>query len=91
MKFTTLLGAVSIAALTTGLNAQDADLLVFDYSGFELPEHHAAYIAKYGQSPTFAFFGDEDDCDSCERALFELRCLEPMVVGRASCVCTDLH
>ena len=56
MKFTTLLGAVSIAALTTGLNAQDADLLVFDYSGFELPEHHAAYIAKYGQSPTFAFF-----------------------------------
>tara|TARA_R110002167_G_scaffold202616_1_gene406452 strand:- start:54549 stop:55592 length:1044 start_codon:yes stop_codon:yes gene_type:complete len=71
MKFTTLLGAVSIAALTTGLNAQDADLLVFDYSGFELPEHHAAYIAKYGQSPTFAFFGDEDEAFQKIRAGFQ--------------------
>ncbi|MDB9838595.1 extracellular solute-binding protein [bacterium] len=71
MKFTTLLGAVSVAALCTSAAAQDADLMVFDYSGFELPEHHAAYIAQHGQSPTFAFFGDEDEAFQKIRAGFQ--------------------
>lgn len=71
MKFTTLLGAVSIAALGSSLAAQDAELLVFDYSGFEVPEHHAAYIAKHGQSPSFAFFGDEDEAFQKIRSGFQ--------------------
>ena len=71
MKFTTLLGAVSIAALGSSLVAQDAELLVFDYSGFEVPEHHAAYIAKHGQSPSFAFFGDEDEAFQKIRSGFQ--------------------
>lgn len=71
MKLTTLLGAVSIAALGTSLAAQDTDLLVFDYSGFEVPEHHAAYIAKHGQSPSFAFFGDEDEAFQKIRSGFQ--------------------
>jgi len=65
------MGAVSIAALGTSLSAQDAELMVFDYSGFELPEHHAAYIAQHGQSPTFAFFGDEDEAFQKIRAGFQ--------------------
>ena len=71
MKCTTLLGAVSIAALGSSLAAQDAELLVFDYSGFEVPEHHAAYIAKHGQSPSFAFFGDEDEAFQKIRSGFQ--------------------
>jgi len=71
MKFTTLLGAVSIAALGSSLAAQDAESLVFDYSGFEVPEHHAAYIAKHGQSPSFAFFGDEDEAFQKIRSGFQ--------------------
>ena len=71
MKFTSLLGAVSIAAIGSSLAAQDAELLVFDYSGFEVPEHHAAYIAKHGQSPSFAFFGDEDEAFQKIRSGFQ--------------------
>lgn len=41
--------------------AQDSELLVFDYSGYEVPEYHQSYIAEHGQSPSFTFFGDEEE------------------------------
>lgn len=71
MKFTTLMGAVSLAALGTAVAAQDADLLVFDYSGFEEPQHHTVYNALHGDDPTFAFFGDEDEAFQKIRAGFQ--------------------
>jgi len=71
MKFTTLLGAVSVAAISTAAIAQDTDLLVFDYSGFEEEQHHTAYIAQHGQAPAFAFFGDEDEAFQKIRAGFQ--------------------
>lgn len=71
MKFSTLLGAASVAALATAVTAQDADLLVFDYSGFENPSYHQAYIDAHGASPTFAFFGDEDEAFQKVRAGFQ--------------------
>jgi spermidine/putrescine transport system substrate-binding protein len=71
MTFRTLLGAVSVAALGTTAFAQDTDLLVFDYSGFEEEPHHAAYIAQYGAVPAFAFFGDEDEAFQKIRAGFQ--------------------
>ena len=40
MKLTSFLSAVSFTALATAGMAQDADLLVFDYSGFEDPAYH---------------------------------------------------
>ncbi len=61
MKINLLLGAASVAALATSVAAQDADLLVFDYPGFENPAYHAGYVETYGQGPTFAFFGDEEE------------------------------
>lgn len=61
MKTKLILGAVSALALATATNAQDADLLVFDYSGFEDPAFHSDYVAAHGSGPTFAFFGDEDE------------------------------
>lgn len=71
MKFTTLLGAVSVVALSTAVSAQDTDLLVFDYSGFEEEQHHTTYIAQHGQAPAFAFFGDEDEAFQKIRAGFQ--------------------
>ena len=41
--------------------AQDADLLIIDYSGFEDPAYHSAYVDQNGASPEFTFFGDEDE------------------------------
>ncbi|MDT0683873.1 extracellular solute-binding protein [Roseicyclus sp. F158] len=57
-----LLAGAALAALAAGpALAQDSDLLVFDYSGFEDPGFHPDYIEANGASPTFAFFGDEDE------------------------------
>ncbi|TIO38205.1 MAG: polyamine ABC transporter substrate-binding protein, partial [Mesorhizobium sp.] len=39
----------------------DKDLIVFDWSGYEDPSFHGKYVEKDGDSPTFAFFGDEDE------------------------------
>jgi spermidine/putrescine transport system substrate-binding protein len=41
--------------------AAQAQMLAFDYAGFENPDFHADYIAKHGASPDFAFFGDEEE------------------------------
>lgn len=60
MKHFLLTGAATLA-LATAAFAEDSELLVFDYSGFELPDFHQAYVEKHGTSPTFAFFGDEDE------------------------------
>jgi spermidine/putrescine transport system substrate-binding protein len=35
-----------------------ADLLVFDWTGYEIPELHEPYIAKYGASPEIAVYAD---------------------------------
>lgn len=61
MKLSTLLGAVSLVAVATGTTAQDSDLLILDYPGFEVPDFHAPYVEAHGASPTFSFFGDEEE------------------------------
>ena len=47
--------------LGTAAAAQDSELLVLDYPGFENPEFHQTYIDQYGDSPTYSFFGDEEE------------------------------
>ena len=59
MTIRTLLLAGAATALATAAHAQT--LTVFDYSGFEDPAFHQAYTAQHGQSPSFAFFGDEEE------------------------------
>ena len=56
----TLISVIAMAAALPAL-AQDTDLLVFDYPGFEDPAFHSAYVEKNGASPEFAFFGDEEE------------------------------
>ena len=41
--------------------AADGDLVIFDWSGYEDPAFHPRYTEKHGDSPTFTFFGDEDE------------------------------
>ncbi len=43
------------------LFAADAELTVFDWAGFENQALIEAYVAKHGQMPTYAFFGDDDE------------------------------
>jgi spermidine/putrescine-binding protein len=55
------------AVLAVGLFAAGArpvlagDLTVFHWAGDEDPAAHPDYVKKYGGSPRFAFFGDEDE------------------------------
>lgn len=69
---TALLG--SVAGVVT---AQDNELVIFDWSGYEAPEFHPGYVAKYGQSPTFTFFGDEDEAFEKMRAGFKTDLAHP--------------
>ena len=69
------LGALSALALLAAapVLAQDADpdLVVLDYPGFETPDFHAPYVEKNGASPTFSFFGDEEEAFQKVRAGFQ--------------------
>ncbi|MBW7921172.1 MAG: extracellular solute-binding protein [Rubellimicrobium sp.] len=61
MRIVTVASASALALAAASAMAQDSQLTVFDYAGFELPEYHETYIALHGTSPTFTFFGDEDE------------------------------
>ena len=59
MKKSTL-WAASAAVLALALPAR-AELLVFDWSGYEDPGFFQGHIDTHGDGPDFAFFGDDDD------------------------------
>ncbi len=58
---TLILGSVVFAATSLSSAAQDAELLVFDWSGFENPGLHTSYVAKHGALPTWSFYADDDE------------------------------
>ena len=47
--------------MPTLAHAADPDLTVFDWAGFENQSLIEAYVAKNGDMPTYAFFGDDDE------------------------------
>ncbi len=62
MTFTTrLLGATALTFIAGAAAAQDSELLIFDWSGFEEDGYWQDYAAEYGESPTYTFFGDEEE------------------------------
>jgi spermidine/putrescine transport system substrate-binding protein len=65
------LAAALAASVSAPALAADGDLTIFEWSGYEAPEFHPKYIEKYGDSPTFAFFGDEDEAFEKLRAGFK--------------------
>jgi len=75
MKLLATAGALTLAA---GMSlAQDADLIVFDWAGYEDPGFFTAYTAKYGQGPTFAYFGDEEEAFQKLRSGFQADVVHP--------------
>ena len=41
--------------------AADPELTVFDWAGWEFDGILTDYVAKHGQHPTYAFYGDDDE------------------------------
>lgn len=59
MRFlTTTALALSLAAPAL---AADPELTVFDWAGFEEPAIFQGYVEKHGDSPTYAFYGSDDE------------------------------
>jgi len=61
MKLKTFACAASIAALATAVTAQDSELLVLDWSGFEEEGFFQTYIEQHGTGPSFSLFGEEEE------------------------------
>ncbi len=59
MRFLTTTALVS--AITLPAFAADPELTVFDWAGFEEPSIFQAYVDQHGDSPTYAFYGDDDE------------------------------
>jgi spermidine/putrescine transport system substrate-binding protein len=58
---TTLLASAALALVTCAAHAADPELIVFDWAGFEEQSLIEGYVAKHGQMPTYAFFGDDSE------------------------------
>ena len=66
-----ILCTTALLTLATAAAAQDSELLVFDYPGFENADFHQSYIEKNGAAPSFSFFGDEDEAFQKIRSGFQ--------------------
>ncbi|MDQ6432764.1 extracellular solute-binding protein [Mesorhizobium sp. LHD-90] len=71
------LAAALSASLPAIATAADSELTIFDWSGYEAEQFHPDYIAKYGDSPTFTFFGDEDEAFEKIRSGFKTDLAHP--------------
>lgn len=62
MKNTRLIAPAALAcSVASGAFAADPELLVFDWSGYEEEGFYQPYEAKFGDAPTYAFFGEEEE------------------------------
>ncbi len=79
-KKTRLAAGLALAALMTATSiarAEDGELTVFDWSGYEDPGFHELYTSKHGDSPTFAYFADEEEAFQKLRAGFKADLAHP--------------
>ena len=83
-----MLGSLGLAAVSVPLVGRsaraDEDLTVFDWSGYEIPELHKPYIAKYGKSPTITIFADDEEAYVKIKAGFRCDLVHPTsyAIGR---------
>ncbi len=68
-----MLGVAAIAPAS----AEDSELTVFDWSGYEDPGFHPSYVEKHKDSPVFAFFADEEEAFQKLRAGFKADVAHP--------------
>jgi len=51
--------------------------VVFEWSGYDVPELYPPYMQKYGEQPSFAFFGSEEEAFEKVRAGFQADIMHP--------------
>ncbi|MGI9464634.1 MAG: extracellular solute-binding protein, partial [Aestuariivirgaceae bacterium] len=71
------IGAAVVFGGQSGLQAADKELTLFEWSGYEDPEFHKAYVEKYKDSPQYAYFGDEEEAFQKLRAGFKADIAHP--------------
>ncbi|NKB27414.1 MAG: polyamine ABC transporter substrate-binding protein [Rhodobacteraceae bacterium] len=76
-KLTTMLSVSAVALAAGSATADDAELLVFDWSGFEEDAYWAKYAEKHGDNPTYAFFGEEEEAFQKLRSGFKADVAHP--------------
>ncbi len=71
--------AVSSAAIIAAgaVSANDSELTIFDWAGYEDPGFFQAYVDEHGDSPTFAYFGDEEEAFQKLRSGFKADAAHP--------------
>ena len=57
--------------------ANDDHPTVFTWEGWDVPELHQPYLAKHGESPNMAIFGDEEEAFAKMRAGFKVDLTQP--------------
>jgi spermidine/putrescine-binding protein len=62
---------VAVVAVSYFQSPKDSKLIVFDWGGYEDPAFFKAYIEKYGESPEYSFFSDEEEAFQKVRAGFK--------------------
>jgi spermidine/putrescine transport system substrate-binding protein len=77
------LAMVSVPILGRAASAA-SDLMVMDWSGYEVPELHKPYIAKYGASPEISLFADDEEAYQKVKGGFQADLVHPTsyAVGR---------
>ena len=79
-KMLAALGATTIMmpmSSRTALGASGDHPTIFTWEGWEVPDFHGAYIDKYGESPNFAIFADEEEAFAKMRAGFKVDITQP--------------
>ena len=66
-----MLATTATAMLSSSAMAADDGLIVFDWAGYEDEGFFQKYVAEHGGSPTFAFFGEEEEAFQKLRAGFK--------------------
>jgi spermidine/putrescine transport system substrate-binding protein len=61
IKTTLFTGTALAFAVSVPATAQNADLTVFDWAGWEIPELFAGFTETHGAGPTYSFFADDDE------------------------------
>ena len=81
--FNRALAAVGLAAVTVpfvpGRARAAGEINYFTWGGYDDPKHHQAYIDKYGGSPDFSLFGEEEEALQKMRAGFRPDLAHPCV------------
>jgi spermidine/putrescine transport system substrate-binding protein len=70
-SFRRALAAASVSVLWAAGAAAHSTITVFDWSGYEDPAFHEAFVEKHGFSPSFAFLADEEEAFQKLRAGFK--------------------